>query len=98
MPKLSLFWVIAIFTAVAVALTFQTIAEQFAKVLGAASGGSIAPTGVQVVDAAKELIWIGGGAAMLLLALPIAIPFIKISIIAAGLLIVWRSVQKLRGK
>lgn len=80
------------------ALTFQTIAEQFAKLLSAGTGGTIAPNGAQVMEAAKELVWIGGGAALLLLALPIAVPFIKISIIVAGLLIVWRSVQKLRGK
>jgi hypothetical protein len=66
--------------------------------LAAATGGTIAPNASQVQAAAKELIYIGSGAVLLLIALPIAVPFIKISIIAAALLIVWRSIQKLRGK
>jgi hypothetical protein len=96
--SLKFMWVVAIFAAVALALTFQVVAESFSKLLPAISGNTVAPTAPQIQDAAWRLVWLSGGVVLVLFSLAIAVPFIKFAILAAGLVIVWRSIQKLRGK
>jgi hypothetical protein len=80
--------VLAVFLIIAFLLTFKSIAAILKETLDLLSGGKISPPADLIQATSANLLAIGSGLALILLAAVIALPLLKFAIIGAGFVLI----------